>query len=372
MTATGRSAEATAASEWTHYVGVAWDAAGYRIEVVDRSGSAATSPRSFEPTRTDEMIAYMLSLGEQPVAVVESTNGILDGRMMAAGLTVYRADPELLPKRPKFGSVPAGILARAAHRDLPALTRLERRRGTQTGREAWLDAIIASSATATDHLTKIGRCLSNGRRDRPEVALTFDDGPLAPYTGQILDVLDRYRVPATFFCVGMNVGADAEDLSRMLTSGHAIANHTWSHPFLPELSKPQLVEQIDRTQQAVAKVTGGVVPKLFRPPYGSRTPQVLTWLAEVAPTAVLWDVAPDDWTMPGTDVIADTVLEHVQNGSIVLLHDGGGDRSQTVAALPMIIEGLLARDFSLVLVDDLKTAFDRQPASAPRVTDPSG
>jgi peptidoglycan-N-acetylglucosamine deacetylase len=346
----------TATTEWTHYAGIAWEAAGYRIEVVDRSGSPAAPPGSFEPARTDEMIAYVLGLGQRPVAVVESTNGILDGRMMAAGLAVYRADPELLADRPEFGSVPARDLARAAHRNLSALTRLERHRGTQTGREAWLEDVIASSAAATECMTKAGRCLSHGRRDVAEVALTFDDGPLPPYTGQILDVLDRYQVPATFFCVGMNAGASAEDLSRMLASGHAIANHTWSHPFLPELPRPQLVAQIDRTQRTLAEATGGALPEFFRPPYGSRTPQVLTWLAEIAPTVVLWDVAPDDWAMPGADVIADIVLRDVKAGSIVLLHDGGGDRSQTVAALPTIIEGLFARDFRLVLVDDLNAA----------------
>src|SRR5262249_30880498 len=95
------------------------------------------------------------------------------------------------------------------------------------------------------------------------------------------------------------------------------------------------------------------VPLLLRPPYGAVTPEVLDWLVDLDRTMVFWDVAPDDWSMPGADTIARIVLEQIAPGSVVLLHDGGGDRSQTVAALPVIIEGLLDRGFGFVRVDDL-------------------
>jgi peptidoglycan/xylan/chitin deacetylase (PgdA/CDA1 family) len=337
------------------YSGIAWNAGGYEVEIVDENGRAVTAPLRFAAARTDEMIAYLRGV-DRLVAVVDSTNGVLDGRLMAAGLPVRRADPWLLPERPAFGSVPAGALARAASRHPSLLAPLERGRGTQTGREDELDRWIAASAADDEALTAAGRCLSHGPRDRREVALTFDDGPLPPYTGQILDVLERYGAPATFFCVGMNAGPHAEELARMREQGHGLGNHTWSHPFLPELSRPQLAEQIDRTQEAIAAAGGGPAPTLMRPPYGSRTPTVLGWLAGLVRTTVLWDVAPDDWAMPGAEVIAQGVLHRARPGSIVLLHDGGGDRAQTVAALPPIIEGLLARGFRFVLVEDLLPA----------------
>ncbi|MGX6601643.1 polysaccharide deacetylase family protein [Micromonosporaceae bacterium Da 78-11] len=305
-------------------------------------------PTWFSAARTDDMIRHLLAAGAAGAAtsgtaasrtVVDSTNGILDGRMMAAGLDVYRADPHLLPERPDLGSVPAEVLAGLGWRDPGALTRLEPTRGTQTGRESMLQDDARASAAALAAMVDAHRCVAHGDRDKPEITLTFDDGPLPEYTGQVLDILRRYRIPATFFCVGMNATAHPEMLQRMQDEGHTIGNHTWSHPFLPELSHRQLLEQLDRTNEAITKATG-VTPRLFRPPYGSRTPEVLDWLGAVDTTMVLWDVEPDDWSMPGTSVITRRVVDRTRNGSVILLHDGGGNRSQMVEALPRIIEEL--------------------------------
>lgn len=345
------------------YSGVSWDATGYAVEVLGDDGRLATAPVRFRVDQTDAMITYLCDVGGSTVTVVDSTNGLLDGRMMAAGLDVYRADPHVLPPRPRFGSVAPGQLALAAHRDLATLTRLERDRGTQTGREGDLQAGIAASAPVIEALTDAGRCLGFGSRDRREVALTFDDGPNPPYTGQILDTLERYGVPATFFCIGLNASGSTEDIARMREQGHGLGNHTWSHPFLPELSRSQLAEQVVRTGEAIAEASGGPAPTLFRPPYGSRTPEVASWLGELDSTIVLWDVEPFDWAMRGAEVIADIVLKETRPGSIILLHDGGGDRSQTAASVPLIIEGLLAQDYTFVLVDDL-VAADGRPVRA--------
>jgi peptidoglycan/xylan/chitin deacetylase (PgdA/CDA1 family) len=333
--------------------GISWHEGGYQLAVIGPDGHRVPAPGEYAPHRADELIAQLRGLGDPLTIVVESTNGTLDGRMMAAGLRVHRADPWLLPDRPLFGSVPAEELARRSLRDEHGLVRLEAHRGTQTGREGELAAWTAQSATAERDLTAAGRWFSHGGRGRREVALTFDDGPLPPYTGQILDILERYGVPATFFCVGINAGGSADHLVRMREQGHAIGNHTWSHPFLPELSRPQLAEQINRTAQAIAEASGGGTPRLFRPPYGSRTPEVMGWLAEFDATTVLWDVAPDDWALRPADAIAHDVLADVRPGSVVLLHDGGGDRSPTVASLPPIIEGLRKRGYEFVRVDDL-------------------
>ncbi|WP_433607176.1 polysaccharide deacetylase family protein [Dactylosporangium sp. CA-139114] len=338
------------------YSGVAWNANGYEVEVIDADGRPVAGRARFDPGRTDDMIEHLRRLGTA-VTVVDSTNGILDGRMMAAGLDVYRADPDILPPRPVFGSVPAAALAEAARRDLATVTRLGRTTGTQTGREHILEADAAASAHAVGDLVAAGRCHSHGPRSdaAPAVALTFDDGPLPPYTGQVLDVLRRYGVPATFFCVGMNAGAHDSLLARMRDEGHAVGNHTWSHPFLPELTQPQLIEQLERTDEAIAQACGES-PALFRPPYGSRTPEVVGWMGGIDTTMVLWDVEPFDWAMPGADVIAERVLRDVRPGSIILLHDGGGDRSQVVAALPRIIEDLLARSYRFLPVAELVAA----------------
>ncbi|MFF7974909.1 polysaccharide deacetylase family protein [Streptomyces sp. NPDC007905] len=350
------------------YAGIAWDAGGFEVAVVDEAGRPAAPRARFGGGRVTDLIGHLRGLGrERLVTVVESTNGILDGRMMAAGLAVYRADARLLPPRPRFGSVPAEVIARAALRTPSALARLERTRGTQTGREPELEAWIASTTSEVAELTAAGHLVSHGGRDRKEVALTFDDGPQPGNTERILDVLDGYDVPATFFCVGMNASAHPGILTRMRERGHGLGNHTWSHPFLPELTRSQLTEQIERTQEAIAEASGGPAPTLFRPPYGSRTPEVLGWLAESGLTTALWDVVPDDWSMPGADAVARVVLEQVAPGSIVLLHDGGGDRSQTVAALPAVIEGLLERGYRFTLVDEMAPRVEQPAPSATSV-----
>ena len=139
----------------------------------------------------------------------------------------------------------------------------------------------------------------------------------------------------------------------MRDEGHSIGNHTWSHPFLPELSESRLRAQIESASEMIALASGGPEPTLFRPPYGSRTAEVISWLGRTDTTSVVWDVYPYDWAMPGSDVIARVVLEETRGGSILLLHDGGGDRSQTVAALPVIIEGLLEGGYRFGTVDSL-------------------
>ena len=335
------------------YAGISWDGDGYEIDVVDGAGRPAVGRARFGADRVPELIAHLRGLvGQRLVTVVESTNGILDGRLMAAGLAVHRADPPLLPPRPRFGSVPAAEIARAAAGSPSALAPLERSRGTQTGREPELEEWIAGAETETAELTAAGRCVSHRARDRKEIALTFDDGPQPENTGRVLDVLERYGVPATFFCVGMNARAHPDILARMREQGHGFGNHTWSHPFLPELTRSQLREQIERTQEAIAEAAGVPAPTLFRPPYGARTPEVLGWLAESGLRIALWDVVPDDWSMPGAQTVTDIVLDQARPGSVVLLHDGGGDRTQTVDALPAMIEGLLDRGYRFTLVEE--------------------
>ena len=358
------------------YAGIAWTSAGFEVAVLDSGGQLAQPVARFGAGHRDELTRYLsgLAAARPLVTVLDSTNGVLDGWLRAAGLPVYRADPSLLPGRPLLGSVPADALAEAARHNLAALSRLTDQGGTLTGRGAESRAGVIGSRAEAAALAEAGRLARHGRRTvladagparaAPEVALTFDDGPNPPYTGQILGILARYQVPATFFCVGLQASAHPADVARMAAAGHGLGNHTWSHPFLPDLTRAQLAEQLDRTDEAVSRAAGGREPGLFRPPYGSRSPDVLRWLGERGSTVLLWDVDPSDWARPGAAVIAGRVLTQARPGTIILMHDGGGDRSQTVAALPLVIEGLLDRGFRFTLAADLLAA-DQRPHQHP-------
>ncbi|HEY7414225.1 MAG TPA: polysaccharide deacetylase family protein [Ktedonobacteraceae bacterium] len=186
----------------------------------------------------------------------------------------------------------------------------------------------------------------------PEVALTFDDGP-SPYTPQVLAVLQQYNVKATFFLWGQHVQQYPGYVQQELAAGNALGNHTWSHPDLTTLSASAITTELTETQ-CVIKQTAGYTPTLFRPPYGSYNANVLAVAGQGGlPSTIIWSHAPRDWEMPGASVIASRVLSNTLDGSIILLHDGGGDRSQTVAALPPIIQGLQARGLRLVTVPQL-------------------
>ncbi|MEU3603264.1 polysaccharide deacetylase family protein [Streptomyces sp. NPDC006798] len=338
------------------YAGIAWSAEGYDVEIVDDAGVRALAPTHWSADRVPELTAWLERIvrhsAEPCAVVVDSTNGLVDGSLTAAGLDVRRADPWVLPDRPEFGSVPARTLADRARRDLMSLSPLTAEGGGQTGRDDDYHDGIRRGAGAEAELTRRGRCFRHGPRDRREIALTFDDGPDPVLTGEVLAILARYGVSATFFCVGLHVAALPDEVRRIVDAGHSLGNHTWSHPFLPDLTARQFRIQLDRTGEAVERAVG-FVPTVFRPPYGCRTPESLAELLAGGPALALWDVDSWDWARPGPEKITSTVLEHVRPGSMILMHDGGGDRRQSVQALPGVIEGLLARDYRFVSADAL-------------------
>ena len=338
--------------------GIAWSTNGFDVAFRDAAGETAPRPVHFDPGSLAELGDHLAELNErlqdELVCVVDSTNGMVDGRLLARGLRVHRADPWHLPKRPALGSVEADALAEAGvSRDLP---RLVLTAGSLTGRSADHARHSEASAGTLAELTAAGRCLVRGAEDAvdPVVALTFDDGPNPPWTWRILDTLATYDVPATFFCIGLHASGHPELLARMTEAGHRVANHTWSHPFLPDLSLGELDAQLDRTDEVIERVTGLRRPRLFRPPYGSGTPEIFSALGRYDDAmVVMWDVDTNDWAMPGSHAITASVLERATPGSIVLMHDGGGDRTQTADALPAVIEGLLERGFRFARIDDL-------------------
>ncbi|SEK74386.1 polysaccharide deacetylase family protein [Streptacidiphilus jiangxiensis] len=353
------------------WAGIAWTADGYEAVVVDRAGRPVAVPTRWGAARVAELAAWLHRIGagrgRELAVVLDSTNGLLDGPLTAAGLDVRRADPWTLPQRPAFGSVSAAALADCARRAPASPARLTPESGSLAGREAEFETGVADGAELRAALTAAGRCVEHGRRDRRQVALTFDDGPDPVLTRQILAVLARHGARATFFCVGHHVAALPEEVRRITEAGHELGNHSWSHPFLPDLTPAQLCEQIDRTAEAIARVTGRE-PSRFRPPYGSQTPEVLATLAGQRTTVTLWDVDSRDWARPGAERIATTVLEAVRPGSVVLLHEGAGDRRQTVLALPAVLAGLADRGLEPVTLTELLAPDPPLTAPAPALT----
>jgi peptidoglycan/xylan/chitin deacetylase (PgdA/CDA1 family) len=202
-----------------------------------------------------------------------------------------------------------------------------------------------------------------------DVALTFDDGP-GPYTPEVLNVLEREHAPATFFVIGQEIHDFASSTEREIHDGFVIGDHTENHPMMAQLSKHDQGEQLFE-QAARIELLGGRKPSLFRPPYGSFNATTFHLLAQMHMLMVLWSVDTDDYELPGVEAIVNHVLEGAKPGAIFLMHDAGGNRSETVAALPLIIHKLRARGFHLVTVPRLM-ANDPPPHGLPLPTSLTG
>jgi len=178
------------------------------------------------------------------------------------------------------------------------------------------------------------------------VYLTFDDGPDPRYTPQILHILDSFGVRATFFELGSQVSQYPGVTARVHRRGHSVQNHTWSHVDLRYLSWPAFRHQIRATDRQI-RAQVGYTPGCLRPPFGAVSKRVHVRAARLGKKIRLWTVDPRDWSRPGVSAIVHRVLHSVASGSVILLHDGGGDRSQTVDALPKILRALKAKGYRL-------------------------
>jgi len=215
---------------------------------------------------------------------------------------------------------------------------------------------------------------SNLQTSDKTLALTFDDGPDPRYTAQILDVLKYRQVPATFFVVGMRAEQNADLLQRMYAERHEIGNHTYAHPNLSTTWARRTAFELNATQRIIQRATG-VSSVLFRPPYYSdsepQTPEELASILraqKLGYIAVAQRIDPRDWVAGVTaGGIVDEVVAEADEGRIILLHDGGGDRSATVAALPRMIDALRARGYRFIPVSALmgKTRDEVMPRYAP-------
>ncbi|GAA4836517.1 polysaccharide deacetylase family protein [Kitasatospora terrestris] len=172
------------------------------------------------------------------------------------------------------------------------------------------------------------------------VALTIDDGPDPVYTPAVLSILERYGVRATFFLVGENAVNRSALVREIARQGHHLANHTWSHPDLRHLSEAQVRDELERTSDLLHTATGKPAT-WFRAPGGDWSDVALRVSNELGMRPMGWSVDPVDWARPGTSRITTRVLDAIRPGSIVLNHDGGGDRSQTIAALKTYLPVLI-------------------------------
>jgi len=189
-----------------------------------------------------------------------------------------------------------------------------------------------------------------GDRGR-DVALTFDDGP-GPYTPEVLDVLERFHVRATFFEIGKMLQYFSSSTVRELRDGDVVGDHTETHPELALLSAHEQHEELFE-QMARIELLGGPRPTLFRPPYGSYDATTMRELHALHLLMVLWSVDTEDYLQPGVSAIVERALAGAHPGAIILMHDAGGTRTQTIEALPTIIRELRARGLRLVTVPQL-------------------
>jgi peptidoglycan/xylan/chitin deacetylase (PgdA/CDA1 family) len=184
-----------------------------------------------------------------------------------------------------------------------------------------------------------------------DIALTFDDGP-GPYTPEVLDVLERFHAHATFFTIGKMERYFSASTVREIKRGDAIGDHTQSHPHLAVLSPHEQHEELFEPLLRL-EFLGADRPTLFRPPYGSYNATTLAQLHSLHLLMVLWSADTEDYLQPGVPVIVQRALEGAKPGAILLMHDGGGTRSQTIAALPTIITKLRKLGYTLVTVPEL-------------------
>jgi peptidoglycan/xylan/chitin deacetylase (PgdA/CDA1 family) len=186
------------------------------------------------------------------------------------------------------------------------------------------------------------------------VALTYDDGPSSPYTNQLLDILDRYQVKATFFEIGRKIEKHPEIVPMIVARGHELGNHSYSHTDM--MSKPRefLLSEIEKTDKLLQELGVKQDSISFRPPFGRRSVVLSYLLSQMHKKLIMWDVNSLDYekTLTAED-IANRVIDNVRSGSIVLMHDSGGDRSKTLAATQAIVKTLQSKGYAFKTVSEL-------------------
>ena len=200
----------------------------------------------------------------------------------------------------------------------------------------WLLEVVSSAEQPADYeITATVRSLDLGPAPAgPVVYLTFDDGPHPVHTAEVLDLLRRYGARATFFVVGAMVERFPHLLNRILLEGHTVANHTWNHENLTKLSG----EAIDRTIERTQEILGANATACMRPPYGALDDLARQRAEEHGLDVIMWSASANDWLDLTAEMIADRIVAGAVDGGIILMHDGGGNRSRTVQGLDIALQ----------------------------------
>lgn len=191
---------------------------------------------------------------------------------------------------------------------------------------------------------------SRGKSDKPYVAMTFDDGPHPQNTPRLLNMLRARNIRATFYVIGQNVDRHPHIVRRIVSEGHEIGNHTYTHRKLTSLGSSEVSREMERTQTAIVKAAG-VKPRTMRPPYGAlRTDQRQAVFSRFGYPTIMWSVDPQDWKRPGPSVVSSRILSKTNNGAIILAHDL---HKPTIDAMPRTFDGLLSKGYKFVTVSQL-------------------
>lgn len=197
-------------------------------------------------------------------------------------------------------------------------------------------------------------CVAIGAKPK-SIALTFDDGPNAKYTEEILNLLDQHHAKATFFVTGGSVKAYPEILKKVFDQGNVIGNHSYSHPLITKLSSNAFAKELNNTNQTIYRVIH-VYPVLFRPPYGMSNARSNAILQQLGYKKITWDYMVNDYEANKTTaiIIATNVIKHARPGAIITMHDGGNNREKTVQALSQILTTLSKEGYHFVTVSELR------------------
>lgn len=205
--------------------------------------------------------------------------------------------------------------------------------------------------------------IKKGNEDEKIIALTFDDGPDEVFTPQVLDILKKNDVKATFFLVGENLKQNKEIVKRQFEEGHEIGNHTYTHINVAKSGYDKVYEEITKTQEEIKEITG-VEPKLFRPPYRAMSRHMCDIVKNKNMNIILWsNLDPRDWSNPGVYSIVNTIESKVGNGNIILLHDYNNlrnSKSQTIQALESVIPYLKEQGYKFVTISELIENLDKK------------
>lgn len=230
---------------------------------------------------------------------------------------------------------------------------------------AWADEITVINTQPTTLITPIGnqnytskltqscKGINHLQTKRKIVALTFDDGPHKIYTKQVLQILKKHNIKATFFLIGVNIDGNENIVRKMAEEGHVVANHSYAHYHLPTMSADEIKRSLITTSKSIANIIGEY-PILFRPPYGACSRQSVKTIKDLGYKTIMWNDMVDDYN-PNTTTqkITMGIINLAKPGAIIGMHDGGGNREKTVATLPIIIKTLKSQGYEFLTIPEL-------------------